>query len=137
MTLYTSILAMGLGSGILGPTLLDLRTQVSRDLNEASLTLPARAVGFGLGSFLMGLTYERFNIMLFGAISMALATVTTALIPHILDLYTLLSVFLVNGVFLGSFEAGSNMLLLHLWGKGKFLIRLVVEHFILIFTSNP
>lgn len=119
MVIYTTILAMGLGSGLFGPTLLDLRTQVSRSLSEISLVMPARSLGFGVGSMAMGFTYQRVNILLFGSVAMTLATITTALIPHILDLWSLLVVFLFNGIFLGGFEAGSNMLLLHIWGKGE------------------
>lgn len=49
--LFTSFIALGLSLGVVGPTLLDLQTQVQRDLNEVATALPARAGGYALGSF--------------------------------------------------------------------------------------
>ena len=117
IALWTSILAIGLSFGVIGPTLLDLKTQVSRELGEVSSVLPARAGGYALGSIVMGILYDKINILFFGAISMGFATVLTALLPHMSDLYWLLSLFFLNGCFLGAFEAASSMLLLHIWGK--------------------
>jgi MFS family permease len=118
LALFTSIFAIGLTFGVIGPTLLDLRIQVSRDLSETSTALPARAAGYAIGSFIMGFVYDRLNIMLFTTVSMGCATVLTALIPHMHIFYWMLAVFFLNGVCLGSFEAACNMMLLHIWGKG-------------------
>ena len=52
LAIYFAMSAIGLSYGILGPTLLDLKTQVSRDLTEVSASLPVRAGGYAAGSFL-------------------------------------------------------------------------------------
>ena len=52
LTIYCCMLSIGLSFGVIGPTLLDLRTQVSRGLTEVSVALPARAGGYAIGSFL-------------------------------------------------------------------------------------
>src|SRR5258708_5627266 len=87
VALWTSILAIGMSFGVIGPTLLDLKTQVSRELGEVSSVLPARAGGYALGSIIMGILYDKINVLFFGAISMGFATVLTALLPHMSDLY--------------------------------------------------
>ena len=52
LALYTCLLTLGMGAAIIGPTLLDLRTQVFRTLTEVSAIMPARSGGYALGSFL-------------------------------------------------------------------------------------
>ena len=66
----------------------------------------------------VGFLYDRVDFMLTASICMAITTVLTAAMPHVYELYSLLTVFFLNGGFLGFFEAGANMQLLHLWGKG-------------------
>ena len=52
LVIYLAMGAIGLSYGVIGPTLLDLKTQVSRELTEVSASLPARAGGYAAGSFL-------------------------------------------------------------------------------------
>ena len=49
--LYTALIGVGFSLGVVGPTLLDLKTQVGRGLSDVSYALPARAGGYALGSF--------------------------------------------------------------------------------------
>ena len=58
-------------------------------------------------------------MFLYGAISVGLSALATALIPHTHDLYCLLGLFFVNGYLWGAIEAGGNVMLLQIWGKGK------------------
>ena len=52
LCVYFSMMAIGLSYGVIGPTLLDLQTLVGCSLDEASLSLPARAGGYAIGSFI-------------------------------------------------------------------------------------
>jgi len=104
--LYTSFITLGFSLGIVGPTLLDIRTQVQRGLSEVATALPARAGGYAVGSFVMGFVYDRVNYLLTASICMLVTAIMTAAMPHIHELYSLLVVFCVNGAFLGFFEAG-------------------------------
>ena len=52
LAIYFAMSAIGLSYGVIGPTLLDLKTQVSKELTEVSISLPARAGGYAAGSFL-------------------------------------------------------------------------------------
>ena len=65
----------------------------------------------------MGFAYNRINVLMYGAISMAVAAVLTALFPHMSDLYWLCGLFFFSGLVLGGFEACSNIFLLHIWGR--------------------
>jgi len=117
IALFTSIFATAMTFTIIGPTLLDLKTQVNREINEISYVITARSGGYALGSFFMGLVFEKINVELFCSVAMGVACIMTLLIPHMPDLYSLLVVFNLGGLFLGSYETAANSFLLFLWGK--------------------
>lgn len=48
---FSSTMSLGASLGILGPTLLDMCTQVERPLEDVATALPARAGGYAIGSF--------------------------------------------------------------------------------------
>lgn len=52
LALWSGYLALGMSVGIKGPTLLDLREQVSTSLTGISFALTARAGGYVIGSVL-------------------------------------------------------------------------------------
>lgn len=52
IVLQLMLMGMGILSGIVGPTLLDLRQQVQTDLKTISYVLTARAGGHGIGSII-------------------------------------------------------------------------------------
>jgi hypothetical protein len=52
LCVYFCMMAIGLSYGVIGPTLLDLQTLVNCTLDQASLSLPARAGGYAVGSFI-------------------------------------------------------------------------------------
>ena len=115
--LYTSFIAVGFSLGVVGPTLLDLRTQVQEDIKQVSISLSTRAGGYALGSVVTGLLFKKVNFLLTSSLCLLASSVLTAVTPHIHGLYVLWSVFFMNGIFLGFFEAASNMIVLHIWGK--------------------
>jgi len=117
LAIYSTLLSLGLTLGIIGPTLLDLRTQVNTDLTQVATVIPARAGGYVAGSFIMGFLYEKVNVMLYSGVATGISCIVTALTPHIKELYPLLSMFFLNGLVLGGFEAASNALMLTMWGK--------------------
>lgn len=117
LCLVTGYAALGLATGTVGPTLLDLRQQTSTDLTTISFVPTLRSAGHAIGSIIMGLMMSRVNFQLTtAALFMTTAGITLA-IPYINMISVLLPVFLINQVPLGMFEAGCNMFVLHLWGK--------------------
>ena len=66
----------------------------------------------------VGVFYERSSVFLFSGCAMGITGILTGLIAHIHDLYGLLAILFINGCFWGATETGTNMMLLHLWGKG-------------------
>ena len=50
---------------------------------------------------------------------MGLSGILTAVLPHIHELYTLLSILFINGCFWGACDAAGCIMMLHIWGKGE------------------
>lgn len=48
---------------------------------------------------------------------MLVSAALTSLLPHVTSIRALLTVFIINQIGMGAFEAGSNMFLIHLWGR--------------------
>ena len=52
LVLYYAALAVGLGVGIIGPTLLDLSILIQENIDRLSYVLPGRGGGHAIGSLL-------------------------------------------------------------------------------------
>lgn len=117
LAIMLCIIGLGFSQGILGPTILDLKTQVGRSLEDVAIAFPGRAGGYAVGSFIMGFVYEKLNMQVTAGICMVINAVLTAALPHISDLWTFLVVFSLNGALMGFFEVGANMFIFHLWGR--------------------
>lgn len=52
LCIYVAEIVVGLCSGVVGPTLLDLQLAADTDLDQITYTLPARAGGYAFGSFI-------------------------------------------------------------------------------------
>jgi FHS family Na+ dependent glucose MFS transporter 1 len=65
----------------------------------------------------VGIIYGKVNFQLASCIIFLLASLFSFLMPFAQTLVFLLSLFAVNGICLGFFEAGASVFMLHLWGK--------------------
>lgn len=52
LALYVAFIAVGMCSGIAGPTILDLQVQVKTTYDQITYILPGRAGGFAVGAFI-------------------------------------------------------------------------------------
>lgn len=65
----------------------------------------------------MGFIYNKVNFQLATSICLMYSAFFTLLIPHIRVTWLLLTIFVIDQIGLGAYEVGSNMFILHLWGK--------------------
>lgn len=138
---YLAIMALGLSTAALGPTLPALAKQTHSDLADASWLFVAGSGGYLLGSLLAGRVYDRWRgHPLLGA-SLLLLAAMLALAPLMASLWWLAGVLFVLGVAQGGVDVGGNTLLvwvhqdrvgpwmngLHFWfGIGSVLAPLIV-----------
>jgi len=117
LAIYSALISMGMGYGVIGPTLLDLKTQVLSDLNQVSFILPARSGGYALGSIIMGFLFDKVNFQLYSSVVMAAAAVFYFLVAHVNFIYGLIGLFFFIGFVLGSMDNAGNVFLLYMWGR--------------------
>lgn len=65
----------------------------------------------------VGIIYPKVNFQLTTSLIFMLASLFTFLVPFARTLLFLLTLFAVNGICLGFFEAGASVFMLQLWGK--------------------
>ncbi|MGH9832131.1 MAG: MFS transporter [Blastocatellia bacterium] len=112
-----AFIALGLGSGSLGPTLPALAAQTRVGMREISSLFIARSLGTMIGSYLIGRFYDRIKGHPLLAFSLVAAAAAMALIPSatLLQALLLLSAFL--GVAGASINVGGNALIVLVHGE--------------------
>ena len=120
---FAAIMALGLVSASLGPTLLGLAENTRSEISQISYLFLARSTGYMLGSLIGGRTYDHTpgHVVLAGAI--VLISVTMFIAPTLSVLVVLAAVLLLVGIAEGTVDVGSNTLLVwvHRDGVGPYM----------------
>jgi FHS family Na+ dependent glucose MFS transporter 1 len=66
---------------------------------------------------IVGIIYPKVNFLLALICCMLYSAAFMCYIPHITSAPILLAIFVINQIGMGALESGSNMFILHLWGK--------------------
>jgi len=143
---YVALMALGLTTASMGPTLPGLAAQTGVRLAGAGFLFTARSLGYMLGSLAGGRLYDRVRGHVVLASALALTALTMAAVPAVPRLWLLTGVLLVLGLAEGTVDVGSNTLLvwvhhdrvgpfmngLHFFfGIGAFLSPIIVAQVIL------
>ncbi len=138
---FAAIMALGLVSASLGPTLPGLAQQTGSEIRQISYLFLARSTGYMLGSLLGGKVLDMLPGHWVLGVALAAISLTLFAVPTLPILWILAAVLLVTGVAEGSVDVGSNALLvwvhrskvgpymqgLHLFfGVGAFLSPIIV-----------
>jgi FHS family Na+ dependent glucose MFS transporter 1 len=113
-----AFIALGLGSGSLGPTLPALAAQTNAELNQISNLFIARAFGTMVGSWMIGRFYDRIAGHPLLASSLLASAAAMALMPSAPQLPILLALSTFLGIALASINVGGNALLAMIHGEG-------------------
>jgi FHS family Na+ dependent glucose MFS transporter 1 len=112
-----AFIALGLATAALGPTLPDLANNTRATLSQISYGFTATALGYLLGSFLGGRLYDRRPGNPLMGTMLLLIALSMALIPLIRELWVLIGLLLLLGMFEGALDVGGNTLLVWLHGE--------------------
>jgi FHS family Na+ dependent glucose MFS transporter 1 len=109
---FAAFVALGLTTASIGPTLPGLAQNTHTNLRQVSFLFMARAIGYLIGSFLIGGLYDRVpgNPVLAGTL-IAIAAMM-GLVPTVNLIWVLLPIMLVIGMGEGGLDVGGNTLLL-------------------------
>ncbi len=111
-----AFIALGLGSGSLGPTLPALAAQTHVEMKQISYLFIARSFGTMLGSWLIGRMYDRVAGHPLLAASLLASAITMALMPAVNLLWTLLALSMFMGAASASINVGGNALIVLVHG---------------------
>src|SRR5262249_22242989 len=112
-----SFIALGLGSGSLGPTLPALAAQMNAETKQISNLFIARSFGTLIGSWMIGRLYDRMAGHPLLASSLLASALALALMPSAPRLPILLALTAFLGVALASINVGGNALLVMVHGE--------------------
>lgn len=117
MCLYLAYTALGMVSGMSGPTILDLQLTVGTTFDQITYVIPGRSVGYAIGSLFVGVTFAYVNVQALIAITCGLSAIFLGILPFNRTLWGLILTFFANGIVNGMLDTGSNLMTLVLWGK--------------------
>lgn len=119
LALFYSFLSMGLGSGLIGPTLLKFGEQTKSDFDQVVYILFMRSFGFLGGTLIGGALIDRFPS--FGqsilAVSLCIMAATTLLMPFIYYLAPMIFMHLMWSLSAGIVDNLSQILTIRYYEK--------------------
>jgi FHS family Na+ dependent glucose MFS transporter 1 len=113
---YVGFVALGMSFASLGPTLPGLAKNTNSLLSEISWLFFSHSAGYSISSLFGGRLYDRISGHPIIAVSLAIVTLTMAVIPFISWLWVLTAVFFVRGLASGTIDVGGNTLLVWVHG---------------------
>jgi len=114
--LFWGILAIGIDLAMLGPTLQELANQLDLSLALAGSLFTWRATGYLVGSVWCGDLMHRFkNAGILFAIPMAICAIGVFFLPQVTSYPIACVIFLFQGIPMGMFDTGGNVVMLALW----------------------
>jgi fucose permease len=111
-----AFIALGLGSGSLGPTLPALAAQTNVEMKQISNLFIARSFGTMLGCWLIGRMYDRVSGHPLLATSLLASALVMALLPMANWLGALLTLSMLMGLTSASINVGGNALIVLVHG---------------------
>lgn len=113
---YVGFIALGMSFASLGPTLPGLAQNTNSLLSEISWLFFSHSAGYSISSLFGGRLYDRILGHPIIAVSLAIVTLTMAVIPLVPWLWILTAVFFIRGLASGAIDVGGNTLLVWVHG---------------------
>jgi MFS transporter, FHS family, Na+ dependent glucose transporter 1 len=114
---YVAFIGLGLGVGILGPSLLRLAENTGSTISQVSAMFFFHALGYMLGAFFGGRSFDRIAGHPLMSVMLVLIAICLAIIPGINALWALVALLLLLGISQGTLDAGGNTLIVWLYGS--------------------
>jgi len=115
--LSLAFFGLGLAIAMPGPTLPTLAYNIGVTIQDISFVIPARAIGYLVGSFASGFILEKVNQRFVMFICLLSTSVGLLLIPRMQLVILLAVVMSTIGLTMGVLDTGGNVMCLQVWGK--------------------
>jgi MFS transporter, FHS family, Na+ dependent glucose transporter 1 len=114
---YISFIGLGLGVGVLGPSLLRLAGNTATTISQVSSMFLFHSLGYMIGAILGGRAYDRIAGHPIMSLMLVFIAITLAITPVINVLWLLIVIMLLLGVAQGALDVGGNALLVWMHGS--------------------
>jgi len=111
------MIALGLTTGSIGPTLPALAIQTNSSVSAISYLFTFRSFGYVFGAFGVGKLFDRHPGNTIMGVAIFIAVVAMTIVAFVTQLWVLLLVMFVLGVTESSFDVGANTLLVRVHGE--------------------
>lgn len=115
------LIMIGLGISVVavGPALLDLQLLAGTTIEKAALLLPARSLGYAIGSVIGGIVGERYDHQKVLMLSMIIAIVTLCVFALFQSIVFMYCIIFICGCASGCIDTVLNIWLIFCWGKAN------------------
>ncbi|KAI1304105.1 Major facilitator superfamily domain-containing protein 4A [Halotydeus destructor] len=117
VSLFAAFFTIGMAISIVGPTILELQCALDVPYEQVVNILPVRAIGFGFGSLVVGVLYDKLNPLLTISVTLTTMGICTILTPWSVSLANLLIVACLCTIGGGMMDSTCNVFMLYIWGK--------------------
>ena len=114
---YIAFIGLGLGVGILGPSLLRLAENTGTTIGQVSAMFFFHALGYMIGAFFGGRSFDRIAGHPIMSVMLVVIAICLAIIPGINALWALVALLLFLGISQGTLDAGGNTLIVWVYGS--------------------
>lgn len=111
------MIGLGLSVVAVGPALLDLQLLAGTTIEKAALLLPARSLGYAIGSLIGGIAGERFDHQKVIILSMIIAIITLCLFALFQSILVMYVIIFICGCASGGIDTVLNIWIIFVWGK--------------------
>ncbi len=112
---YASMLTLGFGTAIVGPTLAGLAQRTHSSIGVIGVVFTASALGYLVGSLLSGRWFDRLPGHRVLGVALSLVAAAFAVVPVTTSLWPLVATFLLLGAATATIDVGTNTLLLWIY----------------------
>ena len=102
---------------ILGPALLDLQLLAGTTIEKAALLLPARSLGYAIGSVIGGIMGDRIDHQKVLIVSTTIAIITLGIIALFKSITVMCIIIFICGTASGCIDTVLNVWTIFIWGK--------------------
>ncbi|KAI1286396.1 Major facilitator superfamily domain-containing protein 4A [Halotydeus destructor] len=117
VSLCLAFVNVGSVVSIIGPTILELQCAIDVSYENVVKIMPARASGYVLGAFIVGVLYDRLNPLLTVTVTLTTTGLCAILMPFATSLVGILATAFVSAIGSGIICSCCNVFILYIWGK--------------------
>lgn len=112
---YASMLTLGFGTAVVGPTLAGLAKHTHASIGAIGVVFTATALGYLVGSLLSGRWFDWLPGHRVLGVALSLVAAAFAIVPVTTSLWPLVATFLLLGAAAATIDVGTNTLLLWIY----------------------